>query len=125
MALRGCFPGLLVLVSCCTPVGQLFDLAGGGTNVAANVQAGRTNAQTVGNAEFTDQRIVRPEARSIEQSAGRTGVRSESVQTVVLNESPKPWLLLLCLLGWLLPTPMQIGKAAASGIARLYSRVLP
>ncbi|PCJ04126.1 MAG: hypothetical protein COB16_19505 [Rhodobacteraceae bacterium] len=121
-------PGLfvcLVLAACGTPVGKLAGAMGGGPNVAANVQAGRTNAQTVGAANFTDQRVSRSQARSIEQSAGRTGVRSESVQTVVVNEGAKPWLLLLGLLGWLLPTPMQIGKAAASGFGRLLSRVLP
>jgi hypothetical protein len=121
-------PGLflcLVLAACGTAVGKLAGAMSGGPNVAANVQAGRTNAQTVGAADFTDQRVSRSQARSIEQSAGRTGVRSESVQTVVLNESPKPWLLLLGLLGWLLPTPTQIGKAAASGVGRLLSRVLP
>lgn len=115
----------LALAACGTPVGKLAGAIGGGPNVAANVQAGETNAQTVGTADFTDQRVSRSQARSIEQSAGRTGVRSESVQTVVLNESSKPWLLLLGLLGWLLPTPMQIGKAAASGVGRLLSRVLP
>ncbi len=121
-------PGLslcLTLAACGTPVGKLAGAIGGGPNVAANVQAGETNAQTVGTADFTDQRVSRSQARSIEQSAGRTGVRSESVQTVVVNEGAKPWLLLLGLLGWLLPTPMQIGKVVASGIGRLLSRVLP
>ncbi|WP_246079337.1 bacteriophage spanin2 family protein [Parasedimentitalea maritima] len=115
----------LALAACGTPVGKLAGAMGGGPNVAANVQAGRTNAQTVGVADFTDQRVSSSQARSIEQSAGRTGVRSENVQTIVVNEGPKPWQLLLGFLGWLLPTPMQIGKAAASGIGRLYSRVLP
>ncbi|WIY23775.1 bacteriophage spanin2 family protein [Parasedimentitalea psychrophila] len=121
-------PGLflcLILAACGTAVGKLAGVMGGGPNVAANLQAGRTNAQTVGTAAFTDQRVSRSQARSIEQSSGRTGVRSESVQSVVVNEGPKPWLLLLSLLGWLLPTPMQIGRAAASGVGRLYSRVLP
>ncbi len=125
MALRACFPGLLVLVSCGTPVGQLADLAGGGTNVAANVQAGRTNAQTLGNAEFSDQRIVRPQARTIEQSAGRTGVRSESIETLIVREDPPAWLLLLALVGWLAPTPRQICLSAWSGACGLFSRVLP
>lgn len=115
----------LNLAACGTPVGKLAGAMSGGPNVAANVQAGKTNAQTFGAAKFTDQRVSRSEARSIELSAGRTGVRSESVQTVVVNEGAKPWLLLLALIGWLLPTPAQIGAAVASGFGRLGSWVLP
>jgi hypothetical protein len=125
MGLRACFPGLLVLASCATPVGQLAALAGGGTNVAANVQLGRTNAQTVGTAEFTDQRIIRPQARSIEQSAGRTGVRSETVETLIVREDPPAWLLLLALIGWLAPTPRQIGISLYSLMARLFRGSFP
>ncbi|MCD9147808.1 bacteriophage spanin2 family protein [Pseudophaeobacter flagellatus] len=122
---RACSLGLLLLVSCGTPVGKLAGLAGGGPNVAANVQAGRTNAQTVGNAVFSDQRVTRSQARSIEQSTGRTGVRSESVETLIVREDPPAWLLLLALVGWLAPTPRQIGLAAWTGTRRMFSRVLP
>lgn len=117
--------GLLVLASCGTPVGKLAGLTFGEPNVAANVQAGRTNAQTLGAAEFTDQRVTRSQARSIEQSAGRTGVRSESVETVIVREDPPAWLLLVALVGWLAPTPAQISQSVLRGFQRLFSRVLP
>ena len=122
---RACALVLSLLVSCGMPVGKLAGLATGGPNVAANVQAGRTNAQTVGNAEFSDQRITRSQARSIEQSAGRTGVRSESVETLIVREDPPAWLLLLALVGWLAPTPAQIGQSLMRGLQGLFSRVLP
>lgn len=122
---QACTLGLLVLVSCGSPVGKLAGLATGGPNVSANVQAGRTNAQTLGAAEFSDQRVTRSQARSIEQSAGRTGVRSESVETLIVREDPPAWLLLLALVGWLAPTPRQIGLAAWSGARGMFSRVLP
>ncbi|MBY6056773.1 bacteriophage spanin2 family protein [Leisingera daeponensis] len=121
-------PGLclcLALAACGPLAGKVAGAIGGGPNVAANVQAGRTNAQTVGQAVFSDLRIIRPQARSIEQSTGRTSVRSDSVQTIVVQEDPPPWLLLAALAGWLLPTPAQIGSAAASGFRRMLSRVLP
>lgn len=113
------------LCSCTTAVGVLGRALGGGPDVAANVQAGRTNAQTVGQAAISDQRMVRPEARTIEQSTGRTGVRSENVQTVLVQNAPPPWLLLVALLGWLLPTPVQIGAALAAGLRRVLSWVSP
>lgn len=106
------------LVSCTKIAGLVGGALTGGPDVAANVQLGRTNAQTVGTAEFTDQRIVEPEARSIEQSTGRTGVRSETVETLIVREDPPAWLLLLALIGWLAPTPRQIGISLASLVAR-------
>lgn len=125
MLWRVCAPLCLVLAACGSPAGRLASLATGAPSVAANVQAGRTNAQTVGQTVITEQRLIRPQARTIEQSAGRTSVRSEAVQTVVVREDPPPWLLLVALLGWLLPTPGQIGGAAASVLRRVLLRVPP
>ena len=38
----------------CGPLSPLNLLTGGGPNVAANVQAGETNTQTIGTTEVTD-----------------------------------------------------------------------
>ncbi len=48
------------LVSCTTIAGLVGGALTGAPGVAANVQAGRTNAQTVGNTEFSVPRIIRP-----------------------------------------------------------------
>ena len=119
MIWRVCAPLCLVLAACGSPAGHLASLATGAPNVAANVQAGRTNAQTVGQTVISEQRLIRPQARTIEQSAGRTSVRSEAVQTVVVREDPPPWLLLVALLGWLLPTPGQIAASISAGFRRM------
>ena len=113
------------LVSCTKIAGLVGGALTGMPDVAANVQAGRTNAQTVGAAQFSDQRIIRPQARSIEQSAGRTGVRSERVETLIVREDPPAWLLLLALIGWLAPTPRQIGISLASLVARPFRGSFP
>jgi hypothetical protein len=91
---------LLAPTACGKGVGKLVGaaLGGGGPNVAANVQAGRTSAQVIGPATFTEQRLVRPQARTIEQSAGETAVRAEAVQSVTMN-SGAPWSLVVGLLG--------------------------
>ncbi|MGH1356614.1 MAG: bacteriophage spanin2 family protein [Thalassovita sp.] len=68
-------------------------LAGGGTKVAANVQAGETNTQTVGKSEQSSQKIIRPNARNIRQSADRNKVQADHVQTVVVQEVPA-WLII-------------------------------
>lgn len=113
------------LASCAKVAGIVGGALGSGPNVAANVQAGRTNAQTVGKATFSDQRIEDTEARSIEQSAGDTRVRSESVETLIVQEDVPAWVWLLALLGWVLPTPQQMGAALFSMIARPFRGSFP
>jgi hypothetical protein len=113
------------LASCAKVAGIVGGALGSGPNVAANVQAGRTNAQTVGQATFSDQRIEGTQARSIEQSAGDTRVRSESVETVIVQEDVPAWVWLLALLGWVLPTPQQMGAALFSMIARPFRGSFP
>jgi len=90
--------------------GALSLLTGGGPKVAANVQAAKNASQTVGQTSFVEQRLIRPQARQIEQSSGDTQVRAESVRRVVVNEAPA-WLFLVALAGWLLPTPSAIARA--------------
>jgi hypothetical protein len=84
-------------------------LTGGGPNVAANVQAGKTNNQTVGTTSNSEQKIVRPKARDIRQSNDSNKVQADEVQTVVVNEVPV-WVVLLLILGWLFPSPGEIGR---------------
>ncbi len=79
---------------------------GGGPQVAANVQAGRNNAQSLGPVSQVEQELVRPRARTIEQSAGETGVRAEAVQSVTVRNEAPPWVWLVAILA--------VGLAAAS-----------
>jgi len=73
-------------------------LTGGGPNVAANTQIGKTNNQTIGTTSNVAPTVsVRPNARveSIDQSSK------------TINEI-QPWILILLVLGWLLPSPNEI-----------------
>ena len=105
------FSGMLLMAGCSGS--PLSLLTGGGPNLAANVQAGKTNSQTVGTTNVTEQTLVRPKARDIRQTADNNKVKSDSVETVVVNEVPV-WVILLLVLGWLLPSPGEIGRSIAS-----------
>ena len=92
----------------------------GGTNVAANTQVGKTNTQTIGTTkvqesrtEFTDTTVERYEQTQDQENT----VKTDSVQNLTINEIPV-WVILLLILGWLLPTPTQIGQ----GIISLFRR---
>jgi len=82
-------------------------LTGGGPNLAANVQAGKTNSQTIGTTNVTEQKLVRPKARNINQTADNNKVRADKVETVVVNEVPV-WVVLLLVLGWLFLVPVRL-----------------
>ncbi|MDE4059783.1 bacteriophage spanin2 family protein [Phaeobacter gallaeciensis] len=107
--------GLVAILGACSP-GQLVKGAasaalGGGPRAAANVQAGRANAQVLGQSQITDQRLGdATQARTIEQSAGETGVRAEAVQSVTVRNEAPVWVWLLLIAGWVLPSPGEIAR---------------
>lgn len=75
-------------------------LTGGGPNVAANVQAGKENSQAVVS------QTTRIEAGGdVQQSR----VISNGAGEVTVQEVP-PWVILLLILGWLLPSPGEIAR---------------
>ena len=93
---------------------------GGGTNVAANTQIGKENKQAV---------VTYEEEETT--SAGRdiitTGVLKEveagPVDTLKINNTNiPPWVLLVLLLGWVLPTPTQIGRAIYNLVSAPFRR---
>ena len=98
---------LITTLSSCG--GPLSLLTGGGPNVAANVQAGKENYQGINTSIDNSVRpVIRPEG---------------PVDTVVQDNSTTkntevdPLLLLLLILGWLAPSPNEIGR----GILKLFS----
>lgn len=90
----------LALVGCgALPLGML----GGGPNVAANTQIGRENRQS---AVSFEERVEA--GRDVVQKEVETG----QVETLTVNNQDiPPWVLLVALIGWLLPTPTQMGEA--------------
>jgi len=106
---------LTLTVSCSS--GALGILTGGGPNVAANVQAGKTNSQTIGTTNNVEQKLENPVANTIKQSNDSNSVQADRVETVVVNEVPV-WVVLLLLLGWLLPSPNEMGRWIRSPFSR-------
>jgi len=96
-----------LFLSSCTS-GPLGLLTGGGPNVAANTQVGKTNSQTVGTTEnYAPSVSIRPNSRvgSIDQS--KTDNTVGSSENVVINNI-SPWMIIFALIGWVLPSPNEI-----------------
>ena len=101
---------LLVLTGCGKlPLGMI---GGGGPNVAANTQVGRENVQ----------QAVAQQTRT---SAGRDiittqrEVEAQQVEAVTINNDRLPvWLIVALVVGWLAPSPNEIGR----GVRGLFKR---
>jgi hypothetical protein len=103
----------LFLSSC--GLSTLLPLGGsGGPTVNSNAQIGAENRQS---------------AVSVEQNttAGRDVISKEietgSVGSLdIINTNIPPWVMLLLILGWLLPTPTEIGRGIMNFILTLFGR---
>ena len=104
---------VLLLSSC--GLSTLLPLGGsGGPTVNSNAQIGAENRQS---------------AVSVEQNttAGRDVISKEvetgSVGSLdIINTNIPPWVMLLLILGWLLPTPTEIGRGIMNFILTLFGR---
>ena len=105
MLWSGRLSGLLLVLLACLPLSSCGKipsfLTGGGPNVAANTQIGKTNTQTIGQTNNISPTVsVRPNAR--------VDTVDQSVKTVTNNELPYwVWIagLLLLIIGWVTDTP--------------------
>jgi len=110
----------LLLSSCLSGCGLTSLLPTGGTNVAANTQIGKENKQSV--VTFEQEETT---------SAGRDIITTEVLKEVetgpvesldITNTNIPPWVLLVLLLGWVLPTPTQIGRALYNLVSAPFRR---
>ena len=109
----------LFLSGCC--LSTLLSLGGsGGPTVNSNAQIGKENRQSVMSVE-----------QSEEVSAGRDVIQTEIIKEVetgsvgsldIINTNIPPWVMLLLILGWLLPTPTEIGRGIMNFILTLFGR---
>jgi hypothetical protein len=110
---------LLVLTSIASCSASPLGLLGmkSGTNVAANTQIGKTNSQTLGKTTNSEQTLSFDTADRVFQTTDTSKVKTERVENLTVNETPM-WVILLLILGWLLPSPNEIGR----WISNLFSR---
>jgi len=101
---------LLTVIPACGS-NPLSLLTGGGVNANVPVAVGKEVEQTQGVSVKTEAPSVslRPNSHvdTVDQSQSR--VQADEVRTVVVNETPM-WVIMLLVLGWLFPSPGEIGR---------------
>ena len=111
---------LVLFLSGCG-LSTLLPLGGsGGPTVNSNAQVGKENRQSVFSAE-----------QSEEVTAGRDVIQTETIKEVetgrvenldIINTNIPPWVMLLLILGWLLPTPTEIARGFMNFVLTLFGR---
>lgn len=102
--MRYLVPLLLVITlsGCLNPLSLLG--GGGGPNVAANVQAGKENNQSV----IDNSSDVSGENVNIDNSQVSSSGKVESIK--IFNQDIPMWVIVLLILGWMLPSPREIWR---------------
>ena len=90
---------VILLAGCVNPLAML---TGGKPSVAANVQVGKENTQQV----VASQTKTEAGRDIIQQN---TPVVAQEIKEVTIQQTPM-WVLILLVLGWLLPSPNEIGR---------------
>jgi len=108
---------ILLLSSCGFTALNPFSTRGGPT-VNANVLAGKENTQQV-----VAQQNQQDAGRDIVTTEIQKEVEAEQVEEIKISHTNIPiWVILLLLLGWLLPTPTQIGNGLANLFLSIFQR---
>jgi len=100
---------IILLVSSCSNIPS-FLMGGGGPNVAANTQIGKENNQNVGVTTYN-----KPEVKA-------EGPIDTVDQSTTNNTEIDPLLLILLILGWLAPSPQEIGRGISRWLRDLIRR---
>jgi len=101
---------LSISLSSCTALGVAKMLSGkgkgGGTNVAANTQVGKENNQSL--VDQSQDQEINAEVVQIETSAIKPSGDVGKIN--VMNQDIPMWVILLLVLGWVLPSPIEIWR---------------
>ena len=100
---------VLFLGGCLSPLGLLSSFGGGGgsgTSVNANTQIGKENNRSA----IDQSRDISGENVNVNQSQGAFSVDGDAGNVKVLNQDIPMWIILLAVLGWMLPSPIEIWR---------------
>jgi len=107
---------LTLLLSGCGLTSLLPFGGSGGPTVNSNAQIGAENRQAAVSVEQTTSA-----GRDIIQTTKE--VETGKVENLdITNTNIPPWVILLLILGWLLPTPTEIGRSIMDFVLRLFGR---
>lgn len=109
---------LTLSLTACSALSAFIPGMGSGTNVAANTQIGKENKQTgviVG--EVKENKVEANDIGKLSQSENAIEAAQVSIQNL------PPWAIILIILGWILPSPMEIWTGTRKSISEFFSGI--
>jgi hypothetical protein len=100
---------LSLFLSSCGLLGgasALLGGGGGGPTVNANTQVGKTNNQSA----IDQSRDIEAENVQVDESKGSFNLAGSVDSVKVLNQDIPTWVILMMILGWMLPSPIEIWR---------------
>tara|TARA_R110001583_G_scaffold97076_3_gene241775 strand:+ start:1497 stop:1883 length:387 start_codon:yes stop_codon:yes gene_type:complete len=112
---------ILLLSGCGLSLSSLNPFSGGsGPTVNSNAQIGAENRQAVVSVEQTEEVTA---GRDVVQTEIVKEVEAGSVETLeIFNTNIPPWVIILLILGWLLPTPTEMVRGFTNFVLTLFGR---
>lgn len=111
---------LILLLSSCGLTSLPFFSGGGGPTVNSNAQIGKENKQAVVTYEEEETNSA---GRDVINTEVLKEVETGTVEQLKINNTNIPvWVILLLILGWLLPTPTQIGQGLYNIVSLPFKR---
>lgn len=108
------------LLTGCGLSGLPFFGGGGGPTVNSNAQIGKENKQA---AVTFEEEETNNAGRDVVQTEILKEVEAGPVEKLLIsNQNIPPWVLLLLILGWLLPTPTEMGRGLFYAVASVFGR---
>jgi len=95
----------LTLSACLNPM-SLLGGGGGGPTVNANTQVGKENNQSA----IDQSRDIEAENVQVDESKGSFNLAGSVDSVKVLNQDIPTWVILMMILGWMLPSPIEIWR---------------
>ena len=107
---------ILFLLTGCAALPLLGSIAKA-PHLDANVQAGRTNAQTIGVTDASSQAVTRSTVGTVHQSKDTSEVAAAHVDRVTINKNP-PWLIIAFAAALFLDSPLRWPEEIMAALRR-------
>jgi len=103
------------VLASCTPLTWIPGIGGGGSSGPSLTAVGTQMAAEANQQIVADQSNIRSEGGDIEVNELEDTVTTRDVESIrIMNQDIPPWVIIALILGWLAPSPSEMGRGLIS-----------
>tara|TARA_Y100000385_G_scaffold266762_1_gene302223 strand:- start:1767 stop:2150 length:384 start_codon:yes stop_codon:yes gene_type:complete len=103
------------VLASCTPLTWIPGIGGGGNSGPSLTAVGTQMAAEANQQIVADQSNIRSEGGDIEVHELEDTVTTRDVESIrIMNQDIPPWVIIALILGWLAPSPREMGRGLIS-----------